>query len=207
MKLICKNTKNYKITLNSEYDVVEEVDPYVKIINDAGKLVRYDRALFQEVNEIPLPPPPPPVRTETQIIQSLNSTLSGGILTFTYRDRTNQVVTSPNIALSIQNPNISCGIETIDGLTHIMSIIEATVDTEHSDYNALKRAIFRSLINTLKAQRRNASSRGALIFSTNRNDEFEDYYTYLTEMSMTTTDWFVNPNSGNNIKIWTVNTQ
>lgn len=203
MKLICKNIKNYKITLNTEYEVLEEEGNYVKVINDLGKCVRYDKNLFEEIN---MTPPLPPIRTENQIIESIESNLVDNFLIFSYRDRTNQLITSDPIGIEVQNPNFSCGIETINGLTEMMSIIEQRVNTEHSDYTLLKKAIFVSLINTLRTHRRSNNNRGALLFSTNNNSTWEDYYTYLTELSMTTTDWFNNPNSGNDIKIWCVNT-
>ncbi len=200
-KLKCKNTKNYKITLNTEYNIEEEDGNYVKIINDSGKLVRYDRSLFEDVNVVP---PLPPIRTENQIIQSIVVTNDNNVIRFRFNDRTNQLV-ERTVGFSRENPDFSCGIETISGLNPIINVIEQHVDTTHDDYVALKKSIFTNIINTIKQICRN-SSRGAIIFSTNRNDNHEDYYTWLQQLSMTTTDWFLNPNSDNNIKIWCVNT-
>ncbi len=204
-KLKCKNTKNYKITLNAEYDIEEEDGNYVKIINDSGKLVRYDRSLFEDVNTVPPPPPPPPIRTQAQIIQSIVISNQNNTVRFRYNDRTNQLVESPGIGFSRHNPDMSCGVETIDGLNNIIATIEATVNTEHDDYINLKKSIFVKVINEVKSICR-ASNRGAIIFSTNNNTNHEDYYSWLQQVSMSTTDWFLNPNSNNQIKIWCVNT-
>ena len=202
-KLKCINTKNYKITLNAEYEG-EEDGNYVKIVNDSGKLVRYDLSLFEDITTPP-PPPPPPIRTENQIIQSIVVSNVDHTIRFRYNDRTNQLVESVNINFTRQNPDFSCGIETINNLTGIILTIEATVSTEHDDYIALKRSIFTRIINQIKQICRQ-SNRGAIIFSTNNNNNHEDYYTWLQQLSMTTTDWFLNPNSSNQIKIWCVNT-
>jgi hypothetical protein len=83
---ICKNPKNYKLTLNKEYEIEESNGNYVKLINDTGKLVRYDSSLFEDLVVVPPPPPPPPIRTENQIIQSVNVARQNTNLIFSYRN-------------------------------------------------------------------------------------------------------------------------
>jgi len=199
---ICKNTKNYKLTLNKQYEIEEVDGNYVKIINDNGKLVRYDASLFEDEVVIP---PPPPIRTETQIIQSIVVTNNGNTFTARYNNRINELV-SFNVAIHRTGIANSCGVEAISGLNDIISVIEFIVDTEHEDYLGLKKALFLCIIDKIKNVSRNSDNKGAIIFSTNINENHEDYYTWLSSISMTTTEWFNNPNSGNNIKIWCVNT-
>jgi len=202
---ICKNPKNYKLTLNKEYEIEESNGNYVKLINDTGKLVRYDSSLFEDLVVVPPPPPPPPIRTENQIIQSVNVARQNTNLIFSYRNRDNNLVQSVPKPISYQNPDFSCGIETMDGLSNLIDEIENVVDTEHDDYINLKNHICTRCINKIKEFSR-TRNRGAIIFSTNEDLNHEDYYNWLNEMSMSTTEWFNNPNSGNNIKIWCIKT-
>ena len=74
-ELVCTNPKNYKLTLNKTYLVVEDEGETVKIINDTNKTVRYYKDLFEEVVEEEAIPEPEPViaRTEQDLIESISS--------------------------------------------------------------------------------------------------------------------------------------
>ena len=197
MKKICKNTKNYKLTEGKEYDIEETEGNYVKLVNDSGKLVRYDASLFEDA--APAVPPPPPIRTEAQIIASI--VVNDRRLTF--NDRLNNPV-NINIAFNYEVATNSCGIHQINGLNEVIDNIERNVNTEHDDYMNLKKAIFANAINE---QKRISLGRGLITFSTNFNASLEDYFNWLTEMSVSTTGWFLNPNSRNQINVWNVRTQ
>ena len=43
---------------------------------------------------------------------------------------------------------------------------------------------------------------GMWMCSTNRDDNYEDYQTLLDTLSTHNSGWFLNPNSGNQIKLW-----
>jgi hypothetical protein len=198
---ICKNTKNYKLTEGKEYEIEEVDGNYVKLVNDSGKLVRYDASLFEDA--IPPAPPAPRIRTEAQIINSI-AIDDDNIVTF--NDRLNNEVRINVAAItSITGAPNSCGISMATNLNGIINSIEGNVNTEHDDYVNLKKAIFTACINKMKQSVRNGS--GLITFSTNQNEAWEDYFNWLTELSITTTGWFRNPNSGNQINVWNVRTQ
>jgi hypothetical protein len=197
MKKKCINTKNYKLTEGQKYEIEEIEGNYVKLVNDSGKLVRYDASLFEDAI-----PPAPPIRTEAQIIASI--VINRGVLTF--NDRLNNPV-NINIAFNSDGATNSCGIDQINGLNDVIGNIERNVNTEHDDYTNLKKAIFVRAINEQKRISLNNNSKGLIVFSTNQNNALEDYFNWLTELSITTTGWFRNPNSRNQINVWNVRTQ
>lgn len=54
MDIICVNPKNYKLTLNKEYFVIEESNDYYIIVNDGGVISKYGKTLFEIVgNNVP----------------------------------------------------------------------------------------------------------------------------------------------------------
>ena len=52
MNKICRNAKNYKLTLGQEYEILQEEDGYVRIINDSGKNVRYELNGIGEMEDL-----------------------------------------------------------------------------------------------------------------------------------------------------------
>lgn len=57
-KLICKESKNYKITPGTEYEVLRNEREYVIIRNDNNKVVRYAKNLFDSIPDIQEEPAP-----------------------------------------------------------------------------------------------------------------------------------------------------
>ena len=197
MNKICRNAKNYKLTEGQEYEILSEEDGYVRIINDSGKNVRYDASLFEEVEEtIPLPPPPP-ARTEQDCINSI--TYNGSILRYVDINETPKEVNT-NLTLS-QNSGFSCGINRIEGINSLCNRIENQdfVNTYDDDFIELKKALFRTVFNYWTSR---GISRGMWMCSTNQDDNYEDYQSLLDELSTHNSGWFLNPNSGNQIKLW-----
>lgn len=195
MNKTCTNAKNYKLTEGQEYEILQEENGYVRIINDSGKNVRYDSLLFEEL-EIELPPPPPPARTEQDCINSI--TYINNILSYT---DINNVLKELDIHLHLStNSDFSCGINRIEGINVFCNCLENGdfVETEEDDFIELKKALFTTVFNRYS----NRTLKGMWMCSTNQNDNYEDYQILLDTLSTHNSGWFLNPNSGNQIKLW-----
>lgn len=195
-KLKCTNPKDYKLTLNGEYEILYESTDLVTIVNDSGKKVNYAKSLFTAVAATPPPPPPPPVRTEQDCIDSIE--INGNNIVFVDLEG-DQITIDINMYLRSNN-DFSCGVVRLEGLNSLIEGIEEAVDTSEEDLILLKKEIFKRAINW---NSRRSPYRFALL-STNNNENYEDYFDVLDEISHTETEWAVNPNSGNQIKIWTL---
>ena len=195
MNKICRTAKNYKLTEGQEYEILEEENGYVRIINDSGKNVRYDSTLFEEL-EIELLPLEPLARTEQDCIDSI--TYQNGRLSYT---NINNELKELNIQLHLSNnSDFSCGINRIEGINHLCDNLENEqfVETEEDDFIELKKALFTIVFNLYS----NRPAKSMWMCSTNKNDNYEDYQTLLDTLSTHNSDWFLNPNSGNQIKLW-----
>ena len=195
----CVNPKNYKLTLNSQYLVEEDGDFYL-VVNDNGKNVRYAQDLFEDVQVVVQQPviPEPPRRTEQDCINSIN--INGRIISYTDINN-NNISFEWNYGYS--DTNISCGIDQLYGIDNLMDLILDNVDTDDNDFEDLIKELF---VRTLKSIISTKDNRFVLI-STAYNDEYEDFYNHLGDLSCAETDWLENPNSDNEIKMWTINNE
>jgi hypothetical protein len=192
MERICVNPKNYKLTQNKTYDIISEEEGYIFLTNDSNKVVRYDASLFQDEVIVPLPP----IRTEQDCINSINSTSMTRVY---FEDlQGNEVILESPLEIT-SNQELSCGITMIVNINSAINVIENAVDTTEQDLIVLKRKL---LIALLKAKYGNLTT-GLWMCSTNNNQDNEDYYTELNEYMTTNSGWFRNPNSGNQICLWT----
>ena len=194
-KLKCINPKNYRLTQNGEYEIVEDGVEFVKIINDSGKTVRYSKELFQE-EVVPVAPPPPPARTEQDCINSI--IINNGNIQF--NDLNNDIVTINATMTRNSNNGFSCGVVRLEGINRLMERIENAVDTSEDDLIDLKKAIFKKAVD----YNLRVSPYAFGLISTNQNANYEDYFDVLDEMSSSMTEWVTNPNSSRLIKIWTL---
>lgn len=195
----CVNPKHYKLTLNSQY-LVEEDGDFYKLTNDNGKNVRYAQDLFEDVQVVVQQPviPEPPRRTEQDCINSIN--VNGRIISYTDIDN-NNISFEWNYGYS--DTSISCGINQLYRIDDLMDSILDNVNTDDNDFEDLIKELF---VRTLKSVISTKENRFVLI-STAYNDEYEDFYSYLDELSQVETEWLENPNSGNEIKMWTINNE
>jgi hypothetical protein len=193
MNKICRNAKNYKLTEGQEYEILQEENGYVRIINDSGKNVRYDASLFEDV----FIPPPPPARTEQDCINSI--TYINNVLRYVDINNEEKNIT---VSLYLRATNeFSCGINRIEGINSLCGRIENQdfVNTDDDDFIELKKALFTTVFNYHTTRE---TSRGMWMCSTNRDNNYEDYQTLLDTLSTHNSGWFRNPNSGNQIKLW-----
>lgn len=207
-ELICTNPKNYKLTLDKKYTVVIDEGETVMIVNDNNKTVRYYKDLFQEVEEEIIPEPEPEVipRTEQDLIESI---ASDGLNT-TYIDFDNQLVTIDNELNILNNANdFSCGIKNIinigNQLEEIYNVIAKTEEVSEEDLPLLTKAVIKHHFkNYIKNKSNNNFNAAIYLMSCNINDDGLDEETVdiLNEISDFNTEPELNPNSGNEIKLW-----
>jgi hypothetical protein len=178
------------------------------IINDSNKTVRYYKDLFTEVEEEVIPEPEPViVRTEQDLIDSIDS---DGLSTV-YLDFNNQIVVIGNYLNIINNENsFSCGIKNIvgigDQINEIYEIIAETENDSEEDLPLLTKAVINHHFkNYLKYSINNGFPAGIYLASCNISgaDHLdEEVVDILNEISDFNTEPELNPNSGNEIKIW-----
>ena len=206
-ELICTNPKNYKLTLDKKYTVVIDEGETVMIINDSNKTVRYYKDLFTEVEEEVIPEPEPViVRTEQDLIDSITSDGT----TTTYIDFNNEVVIISNQLQCLNNTNsFSCGIKNIvnigSQIDEIYSEIEETANSQGEDLPLLTKAVIKHHFkNYIKYKSNNGFNAGIYLMSCNINNDGldEETVTILNEISDFNTIEELNPNSGNQIKLW-----
>jgi len=206
-ELICTNPKNYKLTLDKKYTVVIDEGETVMIVNDSNKTVRYYKDLFQEVEEEVIPEPEPViVRTEQDLIDSI---ISDGLNTV-YFDFNNQTVVIGNELGMLNNSNdFSCGIKNIvnigSQIDEIYSEIEETANSQGEDLPLLTKAVIKHHFkNYIKYKSNNGFNAGIYLMSCNVNGDGldEEEIDFLNEISDFNTEPELNPNSGNQIKLW-----
>jgi hypothetical protein len=206
-ELICVNPKNYKLTLDNKYLVVIDEGETVKIINDSNKTVRYYKDLFKEIEEEVIQDQEPViVRTEQDLIDSVASDGSST----TYIDFDNELVEiTNNLSIINNNTDFSCGINNIIGIgsqiEEIYEFIEETASQNEEDLPLLTKAVIKHHFkNYIKDKSNNGMNAGIFLMSCNITDGGLDDETVdiLNEISDFNTDSELNPNSGNEIKLW-----
>lgn len=219
MELECTKLGNNKsISLNSKYNLINESDTRYTLVNDRGIQAYYAKNLFRVIPEAPIVPevPPIPVINELNIETSCRNTLVFTINCPVINGFTFQFISKLNFRYS--QTSFSCGITGLQGLGNFEANIFMaktrfqqfiTINRENFTLNLLINIdelfqdITRSLIQDIIAnfQGENGNRAGLLIMSTTTHvsDLLKDV---LNELATTSTTSY-NPNSGNNIIMWT----
>lgn len=215
MRIVCIAVENYKLTLNKVYNSESESRDFYKLLNDNNIGVRYSKRLFREATreEIaqnvetaapvrPATPPPPPPLTETDLVNSIQTT--GENVTFIDFDRTRKAVAR---RFTSSESNISCGVKQISGINRQIEEIDSFFDLDSDDFVTIRKALFTACIQKYVR----TTLLAPVIFgvmSTNVTGEDEgiladsDLLEVLDALADTTTNQRENPNSGRNIKVW-----
>jgi len=206
-ELICVNAKNYKLTEGNNYTVVIDEGETVMIVNDNNKTVRYYKDLFEEVEEeVEIIANPVAVRTEQDLINSIDS---DGLIT-TYVDFNNQTIIIENRLDIVNNINsFSCGIKNIinigEQLEEIYDCVSNTEEISEEDLSSLTKALIKYHFKNYIKNKINSYNGAIYLMSCNINglDGLnEEPVTILNEISDFNTIEEINPNSGNQIKLW-----
>jgi len=216
MKIKCTNKKEFKnLTLDKEFELVNEEGNFYYIINDAELETRYSKELFTVIPET-IDFNMNNVRILVQAGITNNRTVT---IHYDINGTLNLVMNFTVGGMSVNGTNISCGIHQLSGLNHICSnLIEKRLDLERAFVrlnvinvqpvnilHILTNLIFKEYIEKTVE----ATSTKFFLLSTNvtNNNYFENenysFESVLDELSCTVEEGR-NPNSGNQIKLWTI---
>lgn len=201
IKITCvkepKKAKN--ITVGNEYEFEgDNLDSeFITIVNDKNEVAKYHTGLFKEVEV---------KKTEDDFFNDLQFNTSKEGSDVNILVKTNNW--KKRLYLEIGYTIISCGVYQLSGISNIIyslgKYIEIPsnydIDTDEEFFKKLYKLVYRELFNRIPECR-------FIICSTNK-EEFcnADYlYNFLDEHCDTSTDWEVNPNSDNEIKVWVLN--
>ena len=231
--VVCRKTGNTKsISVNTSYTTISETEKRYTLVNDKGIQANYCKSLFTEEVATPtrtraprvaaVPVAPAPVAVPNTQINEVDVTVS-----VNYDDEENEfnvslVATTEsgfrhenNITLSEKTTSISCGIQqltSLDNLCNTITLFKEQIFTrlnnlQNTDVNVSQddintADILESVINELVE---NAEDTGLLLLSTNVNSTLttSEYREVLDRMSASVVET-LNPNSGNRIKLWTL---
>ena len=232
--VVCRKTGNTKsISVNTSYTTISETEKRYTLVNDKGIQANYCKSLFTEEVATPtrtraprvaaVPVAPAPVAVPNTQINEVDVTVS-----VNYDDEENEfnvslVATTESgfrhensITLKETSTSISCGIFQLTSLdtlcqtitnfkrnifTQLNALQNTDVNVSEDDINTAE--LLEGVINELVE---NADDTiGLLLLSTNTNSALttRTYREVLDRMSATTVET-LNPNSGNRIKLWTL---
>lgn len=235
MDLICRNSKNYALTVGQVYtdaEVAEGRDGYVRLRNNNGVLVNYDRRLFDEVvtrTATPVPPtvqaPPRPVPFSLDTLLEEKITLiypetNGGTGISMSIEIADGIVFQPNASLLLREESIdiSCGIGQISGISYFVTILKeefleffSTAFPERAadrHYNLEVNMIIAALIEKMFMLFLSSDESFAIYLLSNANDDhdFNDIFEEAMSEIATEVGPVTNPNSGNHIMLWVLET-
>lgn len=211
MEIRCTQVENYKLTEGKIYRVAGETRDFYQLLNDNNVGVRYSKRLFEVVPEgaqrqeiptpvIPVTPPPPPVRTEADLIESIDI-VDNQVIFYNFE---NERVAIPN-PLNVTSSSISCGVSQTNGINQLMINIDDYFDLDEDDFLMIRTELLKACV--LEYIQRRVTGAFTIV-STNvegEDDGFladEDMITVLDNLSTTVTPSTRNHNSGRQIKVW-----
>lgn len=224
MNIICINPKNYKLQQNKVYTVIDESNDYYIIVNEAGIVSKYGKALFEVQQENAMDQqnaefqneevaPVEVVKrklTEDEMIENITieSILTDAddcyykfIIRFPLSITDNQCddfqeLTTIHIRCNMMS-SISCGINVYDGVSDFIDALEERFcDLElDDDYDKLYEAILQKTMSEIFDKRSAAFAMISIVTDSLTDRSFNILYKMFDIKS----DTIVNPNSGNEI--------
>lgn len=196
-QVTCRNRKNYSLTVGRQYtsDSTDMAEGYTSIVNDAGRRARYATDLFEDV-VIATPTPD----TVQQILETVrvSATSDNIVLNFTIDGDNRRIL---NARLTEEGSNISCGVRQMSGLNGFTSRLVNSL-SEFEDRGDL----VQQLINKAYAMMVNSSESCSIVILSTNDDENSQFS--ITDIALNlisvSSHRAMNPNSGNNIKLWIV---
>lgn len=231
MRIICENVgKNVSISVGTTYDVISETEKRYTIINDKGIEKNYCKSLFRTVrntrrnNPVPQPAPEPvaPPRIHFNEL-NIEVTIDNNNVVFQALNSDREFNFSFGINLTCERTSISCGIYTLTSLNTLLNSIthfkrdvltrinilcnENNFINEITEEDINTSTILEEVLNLyLERQDDNRMFTGLLLLSTNitnNNVITPEYIEVLDRISVHNIETH-NPNSGNRIKMWTL---
>ena len=232
MRVICtKRGSNVSISENTEYEVINQTEKRFSIINDKGVEKNYCKSLFRVIEgqrpvreraPRPQPVPQPVIRdintlnVET-VVEFIDDDQAYNIkLIATVEEEGIDYTYETEVEFSNEGTGISCGIYQLVGLNNVLSTItnfKQTVLQQLSQIPNTRNNITNDDINCgeileaiLNEVIETSENVGFNILSTNITNNTSitpEYIQVLDNMSVATAETR-NPNSGNRIKLWTL---
>ncbi|MFW6225492.1 MAG: hypothetical protein ACOC3V_00870 [bacterium] len=205
MKAVCKNPKNYNLSLEKPYEVISILNDFYVIQNDKGLVRSYNKALFNEpVEEEPVPVKPD--FTLEDMVTSVDFSTPDNIsIFFEIGDYKHSTV------LGFETDDVSgnCGIRAYEGINEatqtiydeIMEICEdLALNYTEEQVTDIIVSILKELLNQIIVNAAN-DNKAMVVFST--NDEYSDsVWKVFDTASSLQTNSVKNPGSGSEIKLW-----
>jgi len=193
MNVICKNPKNYNITLEKNYNVIEQDNDYFIIENDLENVEKYHKNLFEWEKE---------QLSDQEILDSINVQYvarSGRYARISRENKEGEHIIK-DIALDIDYSEsiISCGIGELAGINNLANVVnrieldiqDRELESKARDY--IFKEIIRQYVEILNTK--------ITLLSTNITHNDERINRILSEMYTNVSTY--NYNSGNEIKLW-----
>ena len=193
MNLTCvdKPTKFRNLTLNHQYEAVEDGEVYV-VTNDAGFRSRYAKKYFRVVPEAPVNRDLLDLLTVTandeDSIMSVDITLN----------RTNR-----QVSLEINSTGISCGIDEIEGISELKSTVNDMYAHKMADIIGTKEDMFRAIMTEVLRELHEGGNKMCWLLSDSIKTVDTELDAVLTELAEISTTGR-NPNSGHDIILWVI---
>lgn len=221
MNIICINPKNYKLQQNKVYTVIDESNDYYVIVNEAGIVAKYGKALFEIQQEIAMNQQNAEFQNEEAVTRKLtedemieNITVESifvdddncyykFIIRFPLSITNNQYDDFQELTTTPMRCNmssvISCGINVYDGVSDFVNTLENHFcDLElDDDYDKLYEAILQKTMSEIFDKRAAAFAMISIVV----HSVSERNLNFLYAMFDTTSHVLDNPNSGNDIVV------
>lgn len=214
-KVIVKNPKDYNLTKDQEYDVIEEDDNFVKVLNDNGTVARYSKDLVDAVNEAYIPTLEEFKNAIYNMLtmESRNLTLGRDTtLLFGNQQTRNRIELGNNpVTISERDTNISCGVVQVYGI-NVFNGLLLNANNYFPRFNSVTlqenveitpQLLGKIVVSEMLRYIRSRSYAFFIMSSTSDVMETieehmeDDYYGY----EFTSTDSVNNPNSDNDIRV------
>jgi len=193
MKVKCINVRNFRnLTLNQEYEVVEQSVDFYHVVNNNGSTARYSKEYFEVVEDQLIN-----AAVEVEPIAELPIEDEVGVVEndITFEFDSEGVFSLINIFLNdekkmrLQCIDVAgnCGTWSISGINSVRE--------------SFGEELFVEVMDKLMEFLTDETSKGCIVFSTNLNDN-EDVVEWLDKHSTGKVGEFFNPNSDNQVDMW-----
>lgn len=199
-QVVCINPKGYNLTEGGEYEVANNpTRGYYKVVNDNGRKLSYHESLFQDI------PEETPIDSEDTIVDNVVIRHADSSLAF---DVTVDGSTTRNLDILCDSNNrlkISCGINYINDINGLLTLVKTYIPDRGN-------AIIRVVNKIIKYIIDNYTRRGMTLISTNINNNnnielLRESIELLRESFTVNESIAFNPNSDNNIVLYTIVTE
>lgn len=187
---------------DTQVDKIEDAE-YFLCVNDRGKEARYSIGLF----EAPAPVVPPRrIPSYQEIIDNIVIDDNEERVYSVVDGVEYEILDDINPFLEENNLEISCGVKELSEIDDLFAIIHNKLDRMVFEFNVDRADLGKVILKKCIEAQISAMNVAFVILSTTlaRTEEIEVLNSIVEERGGTVTDARRNPNSGNEIKVWTI---